>query len=60
VRQTFRIEPDGALRLIETAYPSVGPGLPAGSTGTWTIEGGLIVTGGRTLPSESSGCGRCR
>jgi hypothetical protein len=43
VRATLRIEPDGALRLVETAYPSVGPGLPAGSEGTVTIEDGLIL-----------------
>ena len=44
VRATFRVEADGSLRLVETAYPSVGPGLPAGSEGTVTVEDGLIVT----------------
>jgi hypothetical protein len=32
------------LRLVETAFPSVGPGLPPlGPDGTWAIEDGLIV-----------------
>jgi hypothetical protein len=43
VRATFRVEADGRLRLVETAYPSVGPGLPAGSEATVTIEDGWIV-----------------
>jgi hypothetical protein len=44
VRATLRVEPDGALRLVETAYPSVGPGLPLPAEGILTIEEGLIVT----------------
>ena len=44
VRATLRVEPDGALRLVETAYPSVGPGLPLPPEGGFTIEEGLIVT----------------
>jgi hypothetical protein len=43
VRATLRVEADRTLRLIETAYPSVGPGLPLGPDGTWAIEGGEIV-----------------
>ena len=44
VRATLRVEADRTLRLVETAYPSVGPGLPPlGPPGTWTIEGGEIV-----------------
>jgi hypothetical protein len=42
VRATFRVEADGSLRLVETAYPSVGPGLPVGPE--VAIEDGLIVT----------------
>jgi hypothetical protein len=44
VRATLRVEPDGGLRLIETAYPSAGPGLPLPPEGVVTIEEGLIVT----------------
>ena len=44
VRATFRVEADGSLRLVETAYPSVGPGLPAGPEASVLIEDGLIVT----------------
>jgi hypothetical protein len=44
VRATVRVEADGSLRLVETAYPSIGPGLPLGPEGTWAIEDGLIVT----------------
>jgi hypothetical protein len=44
VRATLRVEPDRTLRLVETAYPSVGPGLPPlGPEGTWSIENGVIV-----------------
>jgi hypothetical protein len=44
VRATYRVEPDRSLRLVETAFPSVGPGLPPlGPEGTWAIEDGLIV-----------------
>jgi hypothetical protein len=50
VRATFRVEADGSLRLTETAYPSVGPGLPGGSEGTVAIEDGLIVTRGPGPP----------
>jgi hypothetical protein len=44
VRARLRVEPDGTLRLVETAYPSVGPGLPLSAEGAFTIEEGLIVT----------------
>ena len=44
VRATLRVEGDRSMRLIETAFPSVGPGLPPlGADGTWAIENGLIV-----------------
>lgn len=44
VRARLSVEPDGALRLVETAYPSVGPGLPLPAEGALTIEDGQIVT----------------
>ena len=50
VRATFRVEPDGGLRLVETAYPSVGPGLPLGPAGTWTIEDGWLVSRAPATP----------
>ena len=51
VRATFRIEADRTLRLIETTFPSVGPGLPPlGPAGTWAIEGGEIVARGESAP----------
>lgn len=44
VRATLRVEGDRTLRLVETAFPSVGPGLPPlGPDGTWAIEDGQIV-----------------
>jgi hypothetical protein len=51
VRATFRVEGDRTLRLVETAFPSVGPGLPAlGAEGTWTVADGLIVARGESAP----------
>jgi hypothetical protein len=51
VRATFRVEADGQLRLVETAFPSVGPGLPPlGPEGTWTMEDGMIVARGEHAP----------
>ena len=50
-RATFRVEADHTLRLIETAFPSVGPGLPPlGPEGTWAIEDGLIVNRAPSAP----------
>src|SRR5262245_66583339 len=44
VHATYRVEADRSLRLVETAFPSLGPGLPPlGPEGTWAIENGLIV-----------------
>ena len=51
VRATLRVEADRTLRLVETAYPSVGPGLPPlGPEGTWTIEDGVIVNRAPSAP----------
>jgi hypothetical protein len=51
VRATFRIEAERTLRLIETRFPSVGPGLPPlGPAGTWAIEDGEIVARGESRP----------
>ena len=51
VRATLRVEADHTLRLVETAFPSVGPGLPPlGPEGTWTIEDGVIVNRAPTAP----------
>ena len=51
VRATFRVEGDGTLRLVETAFPSVGPGLPPlGGDGTWAIEDGQIVNRAPSAP----------
>lgn len=51
VRATFRVEADRRLRLVETAFPSLGPGLPAlGADGTWTVEDGLIVARSDSAP----------
>jgi hypothetical protein len=51
VRATFRVEADGTLRLVETAFPSLGPGLPAlGPEGTWTMRDGMIVVRGESAP----------
>ena len=51
VRATFQVEADGALRLLETAFPSVGPGLPPlGPEGTWSIEHGVIVNRAPSAP----------
>jgi len=51
VRALLRVETDHSLRLIETAFPSTGPGLPPlGSNGTWATEDGLIVTRAPSAP----------
>jgi hypothetical protein len=51
VRATFRVEADRTLRLVETAFPSLGPGLPAlGAEGTWTVEDGMIVVRSESAP----------
>ena len=51
VRAIFRVEAAGTLRLVETAFPSIGPGLPPlGPEGTWTIENGVIVTRAENAP----------
>ena len=51
VRATLRVDADHSLRLVETAFPSVGPGLPPlGPAGTWEIADGLIVTRGPSAP----------
>jgi hypothetical protein len=50
VRATLRVEGGHTLRLVETAFPSVGPGLPLGPEGTWAIEDGLIVNRAPSAP----------
>ena len=51
VRATLRVEGDGTLRLVETAFPSVGPGLPPlGADGTWAIENEQIVNRAPSAP----------
>ena len=51
VRATLRVEGDRTLRLVETAFPSVGPGLPPlGADGTWAIENGQIVNRAESAP----------
>ena len=44
VRGTFRVEPDGALTVVETAFAGFGPGLPELRTGdAWWFADGMIV-----------------
>jgi hypothetical protein len=44
VQGTFRIERDGALAVVETAFAGFGPGLPQlGPRDDWRIERGMIV-----------------
>jgi hypothetical protein len=44
VRGTFVVEPDGALRVKETAFAGFGPGLPEPKAGdAWRLEDGMIV-----------------
>jgi hypothetical protein len=44
VRGTFRVEPDGALRVVETAFAGFGPGLPElGPGDAWWVADGMIV-----------------
>jgi hypothetical protein len=51
VRATLRVEGDRTLRLVETAFPSIGPGLPPlGADGTWAIEDGQIVNRAPSVP----------
>lgn len=47
VRGLFAIEPDGALRVAETAYAGFGPGLPEPRPGdAWHYRDGMIVVSG--------------
>jgi hypothetical protein len=44
VRGVFRIERDGSLTVLETAFGGFGPGLPALKPGDdWTIRDGMVV-----------------
>jgi hypothetical protein len=44
VTGTFRVEPDGRLTVVETAFAGFGPGLPElGPGDDWRIERGMIV-----------------
>lgn len=44
VRGTFVVEPDGTLRVKETAFAGFGPGLPQPKAGdAWRFEDGMIV-----------------
>lgn len=44
VTGTFRVEPDGRLTVVETAFAGFGPGLPElGAGDDWRIERGMIV-----------------
>ena len=44
VTGTFRVEEDGCLAVVETAFAGFGPGLPELRPGDdWRIEGGMIV-----------------
>jgi hypothetical protein len=44
VRGMFRIEEDGGLTVVETAFAGFGPGLPSLAPGdAWTLRDGMIV-----------------
>lgn len=44
VQGTFRIERDGVLTVVETAFAGFGPGLPQlGPGDDWRLENGMIV-----------------
>ncbi len=44
VRGTFRVEQDGHLTIVETAFAGFGPGLPElGPADDWHVEHGMIV-----------------
>ena len=44
VRGTFRVDGEGTLTVVETAFAGFGPGLPELRAGDdWRIEGGMIV-----------------
>jgi hypothetical protein len=44
VRGMFRVEADGSLTVVETAFAGFGPGLPALKPGDdWAIRDGMIV-----------------
>ena len=54
VRGTFRVEPEGALTVVETAFAGFGPGLPELRPGdAWWIADGMIVH--RPPPQPLSG-----
>ena len=51
VRGTFRIERDGSLAVLETAFGGFGPGLPElGAGDDWRIEDHMIVHQPRVDP----------
>jgi hypothetical protein len=44
VRGTFQVEPDGSLRVVETAFGGFGPGLPAlRPSDAWETRDGMFV-----------------
>jgi len=53
VEGTFAVEPDGALRVVETRFPSYGAGLPSQATGKSEDGKWLVAPGGQRLPEFS-------
>jgi hypothetical protein len=51
VHGTFRIEPDGAFTVVETAFAGFGPGLPElAPSDDWRLQHGMIVHRPHTEP----------
>ena len=53
VEGVFAVEADGALRLVETRYPSYGAGLPFQATGKSEDGKWMVAPGGQRLPEFS-------
>jgi hypothetical protein len=53
VEGDFAVEPDGALRVVETRFPSYGAGLPFQATGKSADGRWMVAPGGQRLPEFS-------
>jgi len=53
VEGVFAVEDDGALRVLETRYPSYGAGLPSEAAGKSTDGKWMVAPGGQRLPEFS-------
>ncbi len=53
IEGVFAVEADGALRVVETRFPSYGAGLPSQATGKSEDGKWMVAPGGQKLPEFS-------